>query len=329
MPALHEFTTPAALRAFGDTYAAMIRAGSFAATDSELRALIDVAGGPLAALVADLDLETVTIDGWDELYADMTATEGKGHRITATGIDASGHAETDEVGFEVSFYDDHTFPFSATSRDDIAAACTRYGAPWMGCFLDIAMPLRTRGLAPLKHWLAAYPGKHHRPGANVAAPEHFEAYHYGVWLLYVAIHASLAHELATRGLPHPMPVIVGEHDFGPYLAAVYAVDTTCDHQATTERILAARRQQALAAFDSSTDQMVSELRAARDAIRGWQWWHNPGKRRTYIDLRRNVETLLLRRFDIALKRPTWELSDADFQAVVTRLRDARRAQLRP
>jgi hypothetical protein len=103
----------------------------------------------------------------------------------------------------------------------------------------------------------------------------FVAFTLGRWFLYLRVHQALWSDLRTRGLPHRMPVVVGQHDFGsPRFSSVYMSETICDSSDASSRILAQRQTEARALYDQRTEEEVSTLRERRDGIRGWPFFWN-------------------------------------------------------
>src|SRR5262249_59131065 len=94
---------------------------------------------------------------------------------------------------------------------------------WTGCFVDIDHALTCDGLARLYFALAKYQHRYWRPpvaapGSTATdVPQDFVAFTLGSWFLYLRVHKALWSDLHTRGLPHRMPVVVGQRDFGPRL----------------------------------------------------------------------------------------------------------------
>jgi hypothetical protein len=302
-------------------FAGLIRAGSFDALDAELAD--QIAANPSRFDAVSRAAGPASIHGWDELYADIAALDAKGEQVTAIGIDLTGHGEGDEPEFEVSFYDDSSFAFSGATHADLLAASEGYSTEWQGCFLDIGNMLEVRGLAPLHRALREYPHRWNTPGAEL--PEDYAGFVLAQWMLYLRVHQALAAALAEQGLPRPMPVVVGEHDFGPTCHATYMVDRIADNAAATARILEERDAASAQAYDRNTERMIAETRERRAVVRYWFWWRNRKERKTSIELAEAQEKLL---FDGVVstrgQQPVWRLSDREFETFLDRFREHRR-----
>jgi hypothetical protein len=222
----------------------------------------------------------VSISGWDELYAQIEALARNGSRCTAIEIDLSGHADREvepdgalEPGFECSYYDDATFRFSTASREEILSQCEIGTMKWTGCFLDIDNALTCDGVAKLYSTLAEYQHRYWRPpmaalgSTAMEVPQDFVAFTLGRWFLYLRVHKALRSDLYTRGLPHRMPVVVGQHDFGSPLYSVYMSETICDSSDASSRILAERQAERSANVQSEYNKEIAELRELYRLVR--------------------------------------------------------------
>ena len=197
-----------------------LREPAFGDLDALLRSWMDEHPGPLTALCRDVG--PVSITGWDALDADIAALAAKGTLCSAVGIDVTGHYEGDGPQFEVSLYSDTPFPFSTSDRRTILAACESYGTVWQGAFEDIVHALRCSGLEALHGGVADHPQRHWFGGSDM--PDDFPDYFIGVWFLYLRINEALAAAVEEGRLPYPMPLLVSEHDFGPWFETVYMID---------------------------------------------------------------------------------------------------------
>jgi hypothetical protein len=331
------FATKEDLRGFERSISRFFWTQNFAGAE---RVLLD-ALGDYPSLFSDIcqtiSQEAVSISGWDELYAQIEALARKGRHCTAIEIDLSGHADrqvqsdgTREPGFESSYYDDSTFRFSTASREEILSQCETGTMTWTGCFLDIDSALTCDGLGKLYSSLDKYQHRHWRPQAAVPGftaievPQDFAAFTLGRWFLYLRVHRALWSDLYTRGLPRRMPVVVGQHDFGPPLYSVYMSETICDSSDATNRILAQRQAEARKRYDQQTEEEVGGFREWRDAIRGWPFFWNYSKRKTFIEYCALREKLLLKSGNLSVDRPTWKMSNEEFETFIERYRASRK-----
>jgi hypothetical protein len=197
-----------------------LREPAFGELDALLRAWIDEHPGPLTALCRDVG--PVSVTGWDTLDADIAALAAKGTLCSAVGIDVTGHYEGEGPQFEVSLYSDKPFPFSTSGRSAVLAACETYGTVWQGAFEDLVHSLNCSGLEALHGGVANHPQRHWVGGVEM--PEDFPDYFIGVWFLYLRVNEALAAAVEEGRLPYPMPMLVSEHDFGPWFETVHMVD---------------------------------------------------------------------------------------------------------
>lgn len=278
----------------------------------------------------------VSISGWDELYAQIEELARNGSPCTAIEIDLSGHADRKvgpdgalEPGFECSYYDDSIFRFSAASREEILSQCKTGRREWQGGFEEIDHALTCDGLGTLYSSLAKYEHRHWRPlpaapdSAPADVPRDFVAFKLAQWFLYLRVHTAVCSDLRTRGLPHRMPVVIGQHDFGPYLSSVYMPETICDSRDSTDRILARRQAEARAWYDEMTEKDVSGLRERRDGIRSWPFFVKRSERKIYIEYSAAYENHLVEHYKLAADRPTWKMSNQEFEAFIERFRATR------
>ncbi len=122
-----------------------------------------------------------------------------------------------------------------------------------------------------------------------------------------------------------MPIIVGEHDFGPSFASVYMVEKICDAHEATSKALAQRSADTGAQAARITEEFVQNFRERRKALQDWPFYRNPFRRRRYIDLISAHEALILKISGVSVDRPSWKMSDGGFDAFVARFRAARAA----
>lgn len=305
-------------RAFEREMAGLIRSMAFSEVERTIIEGLKSHPSPFSAACLETPADQVRITGWEELFADIAAAEGRGKQCTAIGIDLSGHGEGEEPAFEVSLYDDGRFPFSTAGRADILAHNEHYGTPWQGCFVDTSESLQCDGLRQVFQAVSSYEYRFWSHGAEL--PQYYVGFTLTVWFIYLRVNQAIKRDLETIGLPRPMPVVVGEHDFGPWYETVYMVDRVADHAASIARITAARTEKSKADFDAITHQRVAELVETRSILRHWRSWLRPAKRKQAIDLAEAHERLLLAEMQPTLAKPTWRMDGKEFADVVEQFR---------
>ena len=339
-PALR-FATDEELRVFERSISGFFWTQDFAGAEQALQDALREHPSSFSDICQTISQEAVSISGWDELYAQIEVLARNGSRCTALEIDLSGHADREvepdgalssrvmEPGFECSYYDDSTFRFSTASREEILSQCETGTMAWTGCFVDIDHALTCDGLGKLYSGLAKYEHRYWRPrmaapgSTAMEVPQDFVAFTLGRWFLYLRVHKALWSDLRTRGLPHRMPVVVGQHDFGPLLSSVYMSETICDSSDTTSRILAQRQTEARARYDRQTEEEVSAFRERRDGIRSWPFFWNRSKRKMFIDYCALRERILVSHGNLLADRPTWKMSNEEFETFIERYRASR------
>lgn len=232
--------------------------------DALLRSWIDEHPGPLTALCRDVG--AVSITGWDALDADIAALAAKGTLCSAVGIDVTGHHEGYGPGFEVSLYSDKSFSFSTSVRRSILAGCEFYGTAWQGAFEDIVHSLSCSGLEALHGGVANHPQRHWSGGSEI--PDDYPDYFIGVWFLYLRVNEALAAAVADGCLPYPMPLLVSEHDFGPWFETVHLLDRVVNEAAEPAPPLG---DSATVLPKIATPETPAPVAGEPVASRGWPW----------------------------------------------------------
>lgn len=268
----------------------LIRAGAFDELEERLTRWDDRHPSRFSPLWREVAADDVAITGWDQLHADIQELTDRGKQVTAVGIDLTGHAEGDGPAFEVSYYDDGPYSFSTASRDDMLRENESYGTRWAGGFIDIESPLSCSGLERLHEAVMGYADRHWLPRRDEAPPTDFAGYTLAIWALYSRVHQAIKRALRKHGMPRPMPVLVEEHDFGPWLGSVYLTGGAADGTAAS-RIVAERRAATKAHRDQVTEQLVAEFTEKRAAMRAWPRWWRPAKRATSQGLLKAQEFL--------------------------------------
>ena len=193
-------------------------------------------GQPLAALCLALQLEDITLAGWDRLAERFAELDEAGPAISAIGIDLSwpGHVglEPDTTGqlepyLETSYYSDAAYAFSTSTRHALLEGYGEGSGKWTGAFEDIDNLIESRGfgqvygaVAPLVERLRAAPGDD---------PLEADAMRIGAVFVAVRVHQAVRRAIATQGLPRALAVIVGSNESYPFLnAPVVSSDESAD-----------------------------------------------------------------------------------------------------
>lgn len=265
---------------------------------------------PIAAACFALSADSIQLEGWDELNAEIEQTD-----CTALGIDLSNYNDSltgewhqKEPCLEVGYYSDRPFPFSTFSREEILSRCADYPSPWQGSFKSIGGELRLTGLLDLNSEILK---SENRDSA---------AHSLGEWFMHLRFHQAVARELSQRGLAKRIPVVVGAHDVGPFLESVYMVDRLADHRASTDRIRAERKAAAEARRRELLEENDALFRRMREEIRGWWWFINPKQRQTYIEYCEARVSLIGLDPASRFGKPFWKLSDKQFEQIVAEFR---------
>jgi hypothetical protein len=312
-----DLSTRDAFGAFEDEVAALIRAFAF---DQAGRLLLNAMSGFVEKACRRIANSYVAIDGWDEVWADMANPRRDGGHITAFGIDLSGYGDGPEPVLECAMYGDDAFDFKAATRESLIAAMDggpawnrRHTPPWTGNFIDSSARLQVRGLSGVVRALAHCPQS--GPGAAGSA--------LAKWYIVLRVHHAIARDLKKRGMPRAMPILIGDHGFGPGLQSVYMAQTGASRDKAVAAILQTRARRSAKAFDRQTDEMLSEFRFRRKSVRNWPAGLNPDKRRMFVDLAEMRERLALSALHLPPHAPGWELDDAAFKALLEDIRAAR------
>lgn len=317
MPDLRaQYATHHGERAHGDEIAAIARSGQIDAALDRLHAEIAAVGGPLADLCMTTRHEPVRLTDWDALSAAIFKPLRSGALCTAVGIDLSVHSDGDEPAVEVSYYDDGSFPFSTSKREDILAKNAAYGVPWQGNFSEIESDVFVTGLAPLFKALKSPPPPVARGGAGQAqalAPAGYVAYQLMDWIHALRFHKAVKSTLDTEGLARRLPVIVGSHDLGPFLETVHFPAASRESAADAVRRMEAAGEARRTAWRAEKLRRVNEemesLREMRKLLRAHRWWPSKQIRtlRGYYEAKERMHYSIINR--PAPTRSNWRIAD--------------------
>jgi len=302
------------IREFEDFARASLVALDFAALDAFLLRWFRDNPSVFSAAALDARLSDLSITGWDEVGGDIAAMEAEGTVPTALGINLTGHWEGDSPGFETALYDDKSYNFSAHARDAMAAAASVYGAPWLGRFVDARSYLECRGIEAL---YAAIIGYDHRYWSGSGAlPAGFVDFTMAHWLLHLRLCQAVQRDLAKRGLPRKMAVIVSEHDFGPYFGTAFIAEANAATRAATQGVIDGRAEQGQQHYQDITHQMIAEFVERRSVVRNWLWFVRPGKKKKAREMIEAHEDMILSDMPDRPAMPTWKMRDAEFREFV-------------
>ena len=213
------------------------------------------------------------------------------------------------------------FRFSTASREEILSQCESGTMAWTGSFLYIHHALTCDGLGKLYSSLARYQHRYWRPPIAAAdstatdVPQDFVAFTLGSWFLYLRIHKALWSDLHIRGLPHRMPVVVGQHDFGPRLDSVYTSETIPDDSEANRRvsrIFAERQAERSRIIQSEINTAIAELREFYRVVRMFPFYRYKARNELADQLTRQLKVSCQSQklpdvsVDWRMRKPTFE-----------------------
>lgn len=304
---------------------ALLHQEDFDRAEDFLRSWADNIRTPTAELCLKLSKDDVKVTGWEEVWASIAKLD-EARPITAVGADLSGHVDGDSdergeanPGIETSYYDESSFPFSTVSHGQILEEIDeKHGSSWQGCFTDTDYSLQARGLGGLYSAREALRERTRMRQDDVHPEDETLSTHF----IVLHFHRAIARDVRAKGLPRPMPIIVGEHDFGgPYLISAYMAETVADTRDVAELILDQRRAKASLEHKRTIEKWISEMAESRDNVRDWPKRVNPDKRAIYRDFVDSRAQLSLGAWNITTERPVCNLDDAEFALLMNRVRE--------
>ncbi|WP_371395419.1 hypothetical protein [Fretibacter rubidus] len=310
-------------REFERAMAGNIRAGNFGPICDYILKALSHYGSPFATLCKATTSNTVTLSGWEIIWKDIVKYSGQSQKCTALGIDLTGHYDGPEPGFEISYYNQSEF--TTVGRDALLAECESYGTFWQGGFMDCGWGLDVAGLAPLYAMIRATDVSHHYYGKGDAGPD-FIGFTLAQWYLYAIVHEVIARDIRRLGLPAAMPVIISEHDFGPWIGNVIMCETIANHGLTSQGIAAIERASNIAARSEVTEKNIAEFTEQRNLIRSWgRFGHNKGQK-TYIRFCESAFNMKMVCTDLAKSPVPWKQSDGNYTRFLEQYRAMRAAR---
>lgn len=307
---------------FKHTLTRLIRSEAFAEADHFLGEQTHALHSEIGDICRKLPVDAVEITGWDQLLIEVE-THSLKQAITAIGVDLSSHVENPknpqgwmEPGLEVNYYSDKYYPFSSSSRSEILATSESGGTPWQGGFVDIDNVLEMRGLAHLHTLLRSQSINPMLPPAIV--PAGFADVLIGTGYLLLRFHQALARDGQRNGLPRPMPLLAGEHDFSAfYIDSVYMIDRIADRHDEAGRILAEKEAEKWRKHAEATEEAIAELKEWRELSRNRR---SHPHQLTYYETRTASR---LSMYSIRPSRQTWQMGESEFAALIQQFRHAR------
>jgi len=325
---------------FGRKIASMVREGRCEPAIKGLYAAIARYPSPVSEAAAATDAEAVEIEGWEALNAALLALADEGAAYTALSVTLSSGAAWaltpegwSEPVIECGYYTDEAFAFSTSDRTALLYAEMEDVPPWRGAMRPLSAALEIFGLAQINSALAAH-GPRHWPeddsGADLQlAPPAFVAFKLGEWLRVALFHHAVKRGLEAHGLVRRVPVLVGSSETSPAVEGVYFTDTVFSDIARASRRNEDQQIQAKLQYDAYTREQVDLMRQRREAIRHWDEEANPGQRDSLIAFAASHERSLLASQRLPRQRPSWELPDEEFEALIDAFQAARDPDYQP
>ena len=223
------FLSPEGERAFTDHVRALCVAGRFGEAAAVVEEGLAPFTGRIASRAKALTLDTIVIDGWEDL-AEIIA-EFEGPAITAI---TAGLGNEPDLVFDLSkeheptlhfhLYSDDVYDFSARSDAELLAACEEECPGWAGEEEDVEFYVGIEGFASLNTALIQCKHIHFlrdgRDGVEGRAPGGYVEYQLGCWLRCIRYLQALAREIDTHGLPEGVRLIAGTFDMNSDMATI-------------------------------------------------------------------------------------------------------------
>lgn len=307
-------------RDFERAMAGNIRAGNFGPLRDYILKALSHYGSPFPPICSVIRPETVTLSGWDIIWKEIVRYSAQSQPCTALGIDLTGHHDGLEPGFEISYYNQSEF--TALGRNALLAECESYGTFWQGGFMECDWGLEVNGLAALHTKIRNTDISDHQYGKGDASFD-FIGYTLAQWYLYAVVHEVIARDIQRLGLPAQMPVIISEHDFGPWIGNVIMCETIANHGYTAEGLAAIERASNIAGRHKVTEENIAEFTEQRDLIRSWgRFGHNKAQK-SYIRLCESTFNMKMACTELAKTPVPWKQSDWNFQRFLVQYRAMR------
>ena len=268
----------------------------------------------------------IQIEGWDELLADMVRFENQGHNITAVGVDVSGHHDGIEPALETSLYSDQPYPFSTSSLEAISEECLNYSSEWRGAFIECSYWLSISGFSPLLELNESHRKQnkdyysYNPQTSKTPMPADYPGRFLVDWFIYLRVYQALTRELESKGLIRPLPVILGEHDFGPHVGVVIECKKSADHQARTQEIFDQREALKNKRIIEHTTKRIEEFRSNRDFVKKLPKVFRNDKQKKAGAYFVAMFQSDMKMSGIAIKKPLDKMSDREFEGLMDTFR---------
>ena len=313
-------------RDFDGEMAALLRVGHHQEAERRLAEALAVRPGAIADVCRATPAEAVVISGWDRLHRELDRLA----RVTAIGFNLSNHGDAEagaawhdkEPAIETGYYSDDGFQFSGTPFEVLRAAAGKAPTPWQGCMDDVPgpPPVALSGLRALNSLLLEYdndaPWRPTAGTGNEAAPAPDEAVAFaaGQWFLHLRFHQAMVRELSRHGLPRALPVLLGEHDVGPFVrAVVMGAAGKAPDQAPATASTPSPAPEPPDPGQAFAGAFIAEMRSSRNAIRRCGMFDG-ARKRDLIAEAQDRERQVLDQIGLAWPSPSWEGSDTQFEA---------------
>ncbi len=209
-----------------------LREGRVAPAIARLRTLLaPYAGpdGPLPERFLTVTPAELIFSGWESLGDAIARHDRPGRLVTALGI-AFGWAgeevpQPDAEGrlqpyLETAYFNDDSFPFSQSSRDNLLEGYSAEGCTWGGDNLAVDTALVVHGIDDLYGALAALEA--HLLASDEPDETGLVAGSIGACLLSALLVEAVKVQIANHGLPRPVCVTAGSNGVYPYFDAPIA-----------------------------------------------------------------------------------------------------------
>jgi hypothetical protein len=209
-----------------------LREGRIAPAIARLRTLLaPYAGpdGPLPERFLTVTAAELIFSGWESLGDGIARHDRPGRPVTALGIafgwageevpqpDAEGRLQPH---LETAYFNDDSFPFSQSSRDDLLEGYSSEGCTWGGDNLAVDTALVLHGIDDLYGALAAL--EDHLLASDEPDEALLVAGSIAACLLSALLVEAVKVQIANHGLPRPVCVTAGSNGVYPYFDAPIA-----------------------------------------------------------------------------------------------------------
>ena len=209
-----------------------LREGKASSTIIRLRALLSPFAGPGGVLperFLTVEAADLILIGWDALGEAAARHDRPGRPVTALSIafgwpgedvpqpDAQGHLPP---FIETSYFNDDSFPFSLSSREDLLEGYSFDGCTWSGDPQATDAALAVAGIDDLNGALAAL--EERLLATDEPGEDDLRAGSLGACLLSALLIQTVTQQIERDGLPRPLCVTAGSSGVYPYFDAPVA-----------------------------------------------------------------------------------------------------------